>query len=43
MLNQASSKKIALFSHSSYTGGAETAFINLIKLVILSGHEDIVF
>ena len=43
MLNQVSSKKIALFSHSSYPGGAETAFINLIKLVILAGHEAIVF
>lgn len=36
-------KKIALFSHSSSLGGAETAFLNLVELVRLCGHEPLVF
>lgn len=36
-------KKIALFSHSSSLGGAETAFVNLVKLVKSCGHEPFVF
>jgi len=36
-------KKIALFSHSSHLGGAETAFVNLVTLVKSCGHEPIVF
>ena len=36
-------KKIALFSHSSYLGGAETAFVNLVSLVRACGHDPVVF
>ena len=36
-------KKIALFSHSSSLGGAETAFFNLVNLVKSCGHEPFVF
>ena len=36
-------KKIALFSHSSSLGGAETAFVNLVNLVKSCGHEPFVF
>ena len=37
------SKKIALFSHSAHFGGAETALLNLVKLIKAAGHEPIVF
>ena len=43
MFKRVPSKRIALFSHSSYTGGAESAFLNLIHLVRLAGHEVVVF
>jgi glycosyltransferase involved in cell wall biosynthesis/2-polyprenyl-3-methyl-5-hydroxy-6-metoxy-1,4-benzoquinol methylase len=43
MQSSPSRKKIALFSHSSYFGGAESAFVNLVKLVIDCGHEAYVF
>lgn len=36
-------KKIALFSHSSSLGGAETAFVNLVNLVKSCGHKPYVF
>ena len=35
--------KIALFSHSAHLGGAEIAFINLVKLVTACGHAPVVF
>jgi glycosyltransferase involved in cell wall biosynthesis/2-polyprenyl-3-methyl-5-hydroxy-6-metoxy-1,4-benzoquinol methylase len=35
--------RVALFSHSSWKGGAETAFINLVSLVTASGYEPIVY
>ncbi len=37
------SKKIALFSHSAFFGGAETAFQNLVKILMFLGHEPVVF
>lgn len=40
---QAASKKIALFSHSAFFGGAETALVNLVKLLKFLGHELVVF
>ncbi len=43
MMNNKPTKKIALFGHSPYFGGAESAFVNLVKLVIAAGHEPIVF
>lgn len=36
-------KNIALFSHSSWSGGAETAFVNLVNLVEVCGFNPIVF
>ena len=35
--------KIALFSHSAHFGGAETALLNLTRLIREAGHEIIVF
>ena len=43
MTSSPSRKKIALFSHSSHLGGAESAFVNLVKLVMGCGHEAYVF
>lgn len=43
MTSSPSRRKIALFSHSSYWGGAESAFVNLVKLIIDCGHEAHVF
>jgi glycosyltransferase involved in cell wall biosynthesis len=43
MNTRSASLKVALFSHSSFSGGAETAFVNLVKLVARCGHSPIVF
>ena len=43
MTTENPSKKIALFSHSAHFGGAETALLNLVKLIKAAGHEPIVF
>jgi glycosyltransferase involved in cell wall biosynthesis/2-polyprenyl-3-methyl-5-hydroxy-6-metoxy-1,4-benzoquinol methylase len=43
MMNNKHAKKIALFGHSPYFGGAESAFVNLTELVKAVGHEPIVF
>ncbi len=43
MVMPTTSKKIALFSHSAFLGGAETALENLVKLLMFLGHKPIVF
>lgn len=43
MMNNKLAKRIALFGHSPYFGGAESAFVNLVKLVIAAGHTPVVF
>lgn len=43
MTTQTASKKIALFSHSAFFGGAETALANLVTLLKSLGHEPVVF